>query len=356
MDFKQLLYFTTVVDEGTISAAARKLHMTQPPLSTQLKLLEDEVGCLLFERGPRSIRLTDAGRIMYDRAVLLLRMSSQLTDELDACTRGSHGTLRIGIISSVGSTLCCDWFRGFHEKYPDVGFEVSEANTYQLLEKLQDGVLELAIVRSPFPAGDFISLPLKEERIYAAGHKKYFKVFHDLNLAAFSSDCSKLTNSRDADSDFSVRSAFHGTASQNFDSGFSSCEAASYGQHSAAIHFPPISSIPLSIKQLSLLPLILYRRWEPLFSDVFHAAGAELKPICKNDDARTTAFWTDAGLGVGLLPEAVLPLLHNPKTICFPLDGSAFTTNVFLIRSKNAYLSAVGKSFIRYLAETVTSK
>ena len=159
MDFKQLLYFTTVVDEGTISAAARKLHMTQPPLSTQLRLLEDEVGCLLFERGPRSIRLTDAGRIMYDRAVLLLRMSSQLTDELDACTRGSHGTLRIGIISSVGSTLCCDWFRGFLEKYPDVGFEVSEANTYQLLEKLQDGVLELAIVRTPFPAGDYISLP-----------------------------------------------------------------------------------------------------------------------------------------------------------------------------------------------------
>lgn len=318
MDFKQLLYFTTVVDEGTISAAARKLHMTQPPLSTQLKLLEDEVGCLLFERGPRSIRLTDAGRIMYDRAVLLLRMSSQLTDELDACTRGSHGTLRIGIISSVGSTLCCDWFRGFHEKYPDVGFEVSEANTYQLLEKLQDGVLELAIVRSPFPAGDFISLPLKEERIYAAGHLKYFWGSNGLALAGFDSSNFEATDSN--------------------------------------ICYPPISSTPLSIKQLSLLPLILYRRWEPLFSDVFHAAEVELKPICKNDDARTTAFWTDAGLGVGLLPEAVLPLLHNPETICFPLDGTAFTTNVFLIRSKNAYLSAVGKSFIQYLAETVTDK
>ena len=297
MDFKQLLYFTTVVDEGTISAAARKLHMTQPPLSTQLRLLEDEVGCLLFERGPRSIRLTDAGRIMYDRAVLLLRMSSQLTDELDACTRGSHGTLRIGIISSVGSTLCCDWFRGFHEKYPDVGFEVSEANTYQLLEKLQDGVLELAIVRSPFPAGDYISLPLKEERIYAAGHRKFFEIPDHL----------------------------------------------------------PITRTPLSISQLSRLPLILYRRWEPLFSDVFHAAGVELKPVCKNDDARTTAFWSDAGLGVGLLPEAVLPLLHNPETVCFPLEGTSFTTNIFLIRSKNAYLSAVGKSFIQYLAETVTN-
>lgn len=297
MDFKQLLYFTTVVDEGTISAAARKLHMTQPPLSTQLRLLEDEVGCLLFERGPRSIRLTDAGRIMYDRAVLLLRMSSQLTDELDACTRGSHGTLRIGIISSVGSTLCCDWFRGFHEKYPDVGFEVSEANTYQLLEKLQDGVLELAIVRSPFPAGDYISLPLKEERIYAAGHRKFFEI----------------------------------------------------PDH------PPITRTPLSISQLSRLPLILYRRWEPLFSDVFHAAGVELKPVCKNDDARTTAFWSDTGLGVGLLPEAVLPLLYNPETVCFPLEGTSFTTNIFLIRSKNAYLSAVGKSFIQYLAETVTN-
>ena len=54
MDLKQLAYFTAVVDEGTISAAARKLHITQPPLSSQLKLLEKEAGCLLFERGSRS--------------------------------------------------------------------------------------------------------------------------------------------------------------------------------------------------------------------------------------------------------------------------------------------------------------
>ena len=68
MDLKQLRYFTTVAEEGTISAAAKKLFMSQPPLSTQMKLLEQELGCSLFERGQKHIRLTETGRLLYDRA------------------------------------------------------------------------------------------------------------------------------------------------------------------------------------------------------------------------------------------------------------------------------------------------
>lgn len=68
MDLKQLDYFTAIVDEGSISAAAKKLHISQPPLSTQMKSLERELGAVLFERGLRSITLTDAGKLMYQRA------------------------------------------------------------------------------------------------------------------------------------------------------------------------------------------------------------------------------------------------------------------------------------------------
>ncbi len=313
MDFRQLLYFTAVVNEGTISAAAKKLHMTQPPLSTQIRMLEDEMGCLLFERGSRSIRLTDAGRIMYERASVLLRMSSQLKDELDACSRGSHGTLRLGVISSVSSTLCCQWFRGFHEACPDVRFEVSEANTYQLLETLQNGLLELAIVRTPFPTGDFLSIPLKSEQVFAVGHRKFFE-----ELSAPSGPLpSDVPVPPDA---------------------------------------PDTASMPISLDALSRLPIVLYRRWETVLADAFRSAGHELTPLCKNDDARTTAFWADNGLGVGILPESVLPLLHGPETIRRPIGDSRFTSDIFIIRNKNSYLSAVGKSFIEYVRAACCQK
>ena len=68
MEIKQLEYFRAIVDEGTISGAARALHMTQPPLSYQMKMLEEELQVRLFARGSKHIRLTEAGKALYVRA------------------------------------------------------------------------------------------------------------------------------------------------------------------------------------------------------------------------------------------------------------------------------------------------
>ena len=67
MNLKQMEYFVAIVNEGNISAAAKSLHISQPPLSAQMKLLEDELGVVLFERGSRSIFLTEAGKIFYEK-------------------------------------------------------------------------------------------------------------------------------------------------------------------------------------------------------------------------------------------------------------------------------------------------
>ena len=68
MDFRQLLYFVTAVEEGSISAAARKLVLSQPPVTAQIKALEEELGCTLLVRGARAVRMTEEGRLLYDRA------------------------------------------------------------------------------------------------------------------------------------------------------------------------------------------------------------------------------------------------------------------------------------------------
>ena len=82
MDLRQLRYFVTVAEEKNITAAAKKLYISQPPLSTQLHQLEQELGCVLFERGPRRIQLTEAGRMLYNRATAILQLTEQAQMEL----------------------------------------------------------------------------------------------------------------------------------------------------------------------------------------------------------------------------------------------------------------------------------
>ena len=74
MNLKQMEYFVAIVNEGNISTAAKSLHISQPPLSAQMKLLEDELGVVLFERGSRSIFLTEAGKIFYEKALHILHL------------------------------------------------------------------------------------------------------------------------------------------------------------------------------------------------------------------------------------------------------------------------------------------
>ena len=82
MDIRQLLYFTTIAEEGSISAAAKKLHLSQPPLSYQMKLLEEELHLPLIERSARGIALTEAGRVLYKRAQGILELSELTRKEM----------------------------------------------------------------------------------------------------------------------------------------------------------------------------------------------------------------------------------------------------------------------------------
>lgn len=103
MDIRQLKYFLTITEEEQITAAARRLRIAQPPLSQQMKGLEDELGITLFKRGPRHIQLTDAGKLLANRARQILELSDSTVREIDDFKRGLKGTLSIGTVSSSGN-------------------------------------------------------------------------------------------------------------------------------------------------------------------------------------------------------------------------------------------------------------
>ena len=169
MDLRQLSYFTAIVDEGSISAAAKKLHNSQPPLSNQMKSLEAELGVTLFERGLRSITLTDAGKLMYERANTILDMASAAKMEIDSLGNGLRGTLRMGMVSSSVTGHVARKLMAFRESYPEVNFQIYEGNTYQLLDGLKTNQIDLALVRAPFPQDGFICHKYQEEYFVAAG-------------------------------------------------------------------------------------------------------------------------------------------------------------------------------------------
>lgn len=175
MDLKQLLYFKTIVEEGSILSASKKLFMSQPPLSKQIQLLEEELNCKLFERGARQIVLTNEGKYLYEQAKTLLSLSDITKEEIINLSKSDRGSIRIGIVSSTGSYVLEKYLIPFHKKYPLVKFEISEANTYQLIEKLNANLIDIAIVRTPFDDSGLKVIKLIEEKLVVIGNKEYFK-------------------------------------------------------------------------------------------------------------------------------------------------------------------------------------
>lgn len=168
MDIRQLRYFLALAEEEQITGASKKLHMSQPPLSIQLKQLESELGVTLFERGSRKIQLTEAGELLRNKAEQILKLTEATEKELKDFNNGMVGTLSIGAVSTSGSALLPDRIKIFHKKYPNVKFEIWEGNTFRILEILNSGVIELGIVRTPFNMDNFNSICLEKEPMVAA--------------------------------------------------------------------------------------------------------------------------------------------------------------------------------------------
>ena len=171
MELRQLSYFATIVNEGNISQAAKKLNISQPPLSHQMKLLESELGVTLFERGSRRIRLTPAGKTFYDRALAILDLSQAARTELTAQKQEIQGVVRLGIISSAVEFVTRHYLAPFRRSYPKALFELHESNSYHLLDLLHSNQIDLAVIRTPFAKAGLEMQTLPPEAFLAIGRE-----------------------------------------------------------------------------------------------------------------------------------------------------------------------------------------
>ena len=173
MEIKQLQRFVEVAEQGSISRAAEKLNISQPPLSMDIKALEEELGKALFERSSRGVILTFAGRMLYERAVPLLEMAARTAAEV---SKGSEQVkiLRLGVVSSAASLVAAKYATSLCQDNLEIKVQLYEGDTYTQLQQLRDGVTELAVVRTPFDESGFCSLVITTEDMYAVGKQDYF--------------------------------------------------------------------------------------------------------------------------------------------------------------------------------------
>ena len=150
MNLKQLEYFIAVAEEKQVTAAAKRLNIAQPPLSYQLKQLEKELGVQLLKRTAHGVQLTPAGSTLAEYAKQIVDLTKITEYKVKNIDQGFLGTLRIGATSTSGGVLPNDQAAELIKAYPGVKFELSEGNTYQLLDLLNKNLIDVAVLRTPF--------------------------------------------------------------------------------------------------------------------------------------------------------------------------------------------------------------
>jgi DNA-binding transcriptional LysR family regulator len=151
IELRHLRYFVAVAEELHFGRAALRLHLAQPPLSQQIRKLEDILGYALFTRTSRSVRLTSAGEVFLERARRTLRHVQEDLDEARSIGRGEVGFLRVGFIGSSMLTSLPAMLGHYRRQYPKVHLQLSENFTSSLIQSLTKNTIDAAFLRDGDP-------------------------------------------------------------------------------------------------------------------------------------------------------------------------------------------------------------
>lgn len=168
LDLRLLEYFCAVARTGSFTRAAEELGMAQPSLSEQIKKLEGSLGAPLFERLSRRIELTPLGAALLPKARALLEEAAALPLILEALREGVRGDLRIGAIPTILPYFLAPRLRQFVDACPEVNIQLREATTPELIEQIQDGVLDIALLSVPVEGQGLVMCELFREPLSLA--------------------------------------------------------------------------------------------------------------------------------------------------------------------------------------------
>jgi DNA-binding transcriptional LysR family regulator len=168
MELRQLRYFAAVAQERNFTRAAERLHIAQPPLSRQIRQLEEELGAALFDRSARPLRLTDAGRLLLDQAEQVLERVEGMRTTMRRLTESARPRFVIGFVASIIYEALPDLIRRFRAAAPAVELSLVEMISLEQIAALKEGRIDVGFGRIRFDDKAIRRDVLREERLVAA--------------------------------------------------------------------------------------------------------------------------------------------------------------------------------------------
>ncbi|QEE43440.1 LysR family transcriptional regulator (plasmid) [Rhizobium sp. WL3] len=168
MEFRQLRYFVTVAQQRNFTRAAEILNITQPPLSRQIQLLEEELGVALFHRASRPVRLTESGRLLYEQALQVLGRIDQMVAMTRRAGLNEKQVLSIGFVASILYAGLPTLIGRLRQSAPELDIQLVELLSIQQLPALKEGRIDLGFGRLRQTDPSIVSTVLHEERLVVA--------------------------------------------------------------------------------------------------------------------------------------------------------------------------------------------
>ncbi|MFC6331706.1 LysR family transcriptional regulator [Paenibacillus septentrionalis] len=291
MDMRQLKYFLTIAREGQITRAAKLLNMEQPPLSRQLKQMEDELGVKLFDRHGKGLKLTDAGMHLKHRAESLYSQFNETIEEMKELEQGVRGVLSIGAVFSCSSLLPLP-IEQYRKKYPQVSYKILEGDHYYLGEQLEKHAIDLVFARLPFEAlmdpKHLVIMPLPSDPFVVIVPTSWKQ--------------------------FELKSSFQ-------------------------------------LEELADYPLLTLKtdqttHMHEQLIEACHRYGVKPNIVCECSSVAITIALIADGLGIALLPRSVMSSFMDPRVKMIPLSHDALQSDIGIVWLKDHYVPKRAQFFI----------
>lgn len=318
MDIRTLRYFDEIARAGTISKAAENLHISQPPLSRSMQLLEEELGVPLFIRGKRRITLTPEGQFLRKRAEQMIALADMTLEQIGEMSGKVTGKVYLGSNESISLGMMPRMLMEFHKLYPEVQFHWWSGNSNDVLDRLEHGLLDFAVVRTPCDKEKFQFRSLMREPWMAY-----------LNMDQYEElvKAGKITSS----ATLSEEKTLSGTSG--------------WERSSAKISLEGLEGIPL------IIPAIKGRAKE--ISDWFGKRNIEPQICCEISPAMNAIALVEEGMGVAILPQSAESATQGKHIVVCEIINPSMESEIIIASNKNIRLSAAATRFIEYICEHV---
>ncbi|MED3662825.1 LysR family transcriptional regulator [Ureibacillus sp. FSL K6-8385] len=292
MELRQLEYFIALATELHFTRAAKKLHISQPTLSHQIKALEEEVGTQLFDRIGKRITLTEAGKILHEQSMHILHLIENTKQQLNELELFQRGTLKIGALPGELTSLVSNVLLTYAKEFPYVQISVQSAD--DVLSMLKENQIEFALSyiddSNQAIDGQFCQIPLYTDSFVFVAAKDH----------------------------------------------------------------PLLEKDELTLREIACEPLILFTKLQTCRKILNQAAKQEqisLNPVFETSDIHTIFHFVKEKLGCAIVSESLYQFHRHENIDARPIVNSRLNRKMVLIYRKDKYLSKAAKSFIPILIQ-----